>query len=229
MLNLCKLENYLTSYSFLAVYVSYFCLMEKETEHIFKQTSKLFCKFGVKSVSMDDVARELGVSKRTIYQYIKDKEDLIEKSINVLRNESIEQLKSIIDKKLNAVEELMETYRILRENMENMNPMLDFEIRKYYPNLHRKLKQRHKTTASEMIERNIRNGIQEGLFRNDFDINLIVFIHYSHIFAIIETEESKLPLPWHETLRQTLEYHLRGICNHKGIEVLENYIEKTHQ
>lgn len=197
-------------------------------EDMFEKTAALFCKYGVKSVSMDDIARELGISKKTIYQHVKDKEVLIEKSLDYAKYRHLERISEIQKMGLNAIGEVLETHRMVREAIATMNPVVDFEMRKYYPSLHRKLNQNHSIKARGLMRSNIEKGIEEGLFRNNFSIDLITMLHYQRIMHLVEMKEDELPVPWLETIDQVIEYHLRAISTRKGLEELDKHFTHTN-
>lgn len=203
--------------------------MDTNEGNTIERIAELFCKYGVKSVSMDDIARELGISKKTIYQYVKDKEELIEKTVNHVKSKHMNMIAEIAARGLNAIEEVFETMTVVREAISNVNPIIEFEMRKYYPNLHRRLNERHSNIAREIMTRNLHKGIREGLFRDNFNPEFIAFLHYGRVMELIALDPALLPLPWPEAINQALEYHLRGICTERGMEVLNLNFKKTHQ
>lgn len=197
-------------------------------EDMFEKTAALFCKYGVKSVSMDDIARELGISKKTIYQHVKDKEVLIEKSLSYVRSKHLEKISAVRKMGLNAIGEELEIHRMVREAVSTMNPVVDFEMRKYYPNLHRKLDENHRIKARSLMHDTIEKGIKEGFFRDNFNIDLITLIHYQRIMQLVEIKEDELPVSWLETIDQVIEYHLRAISTRKGLEELDKHFTHTN-
>lgn len=203
--------------------------MENQDDKVLDQIADLFCRYGVKSVSMDDIARELGISKKTIYQQVRDKEELIERAIDRVKFRHMEQIAYIADQGLNAIEEVFSTMRQVRESISNINPVIDFEMRKYYPGLHRKLSERHSAFAQQIMKRNLQKGIDEGLFRDNFNIDFITLLHYGRVMDLIGMDEAELPVSWPEAIEQALEYHLRGICTPKGLDVLSDNLQKLQQ
>jgi len=111
--------------------------MEDKVTKILQQVSDLYQKYGIKSVSMDDVARELGISKKTLYEYFKDKEDLVGK---VLESQ-MSQIRAVFeiekDDEHNAVDHLLEIDRIITAFLKNLSPTIHYDLQKYYPSVFR--------------------------------------------------------------------------------------------
>ena len=107
--------------------------MNEELKNILLKSRDLYMKYGIKSITMDDVARELGISKKTLYQYVTDKDDLVGKFIDneiAIRQEEICKCFRI---GLNAVEELFEISLFMNKMMRDQNPATEYDLKKYYP------------------------------------------------------------------------------------------------
>ncbi len=109
--------------------------MDEKLKNILLRVYKLYNRFGIKSVTMDDVARELGISKKTLYQCVKDKSELVEKVVffNTIHHRDL--IYKIVAQKHNAIEELLEVNRYMNEMLKEQNPTLDYDLRKYYPEI----------------------------------------------------------------------------------------------
>jgi AcrR family transcriptional regulator len=200
--------------------------MEIQLKDILKQVASMFCKYGIKSVSMDDVAREIGVSKKTVYLFFKDKEDLVLKSLEHIQASHLDWIQNLPRDQYNAVEEVLEINRKIREIFGGSTPVIDFDLRKYYPKLHKKVNANHDEVVLSMMETNIEKGRKEGLFRSDFDARLISVLHYRKAFDVISSFEPDEVNSRMDAMKQIIEYHLRGMCTPKGIEELEKYNQK---
>lgn len=193
-------------------------------EKIVGIANNMFLKLGFKNVSMDDIAGEMCISKKTIYKYFCNKEQLVEDSVESIRNMIFEKFKAIANHNFNAVEENFQTRQIFQEMVQNEGTSPLFQLKKYYPEIYEK-------TACEKLElfddfhvQNINKGIKQGLFRENIDVKSAVQLHRILVFGINEKTENEKDAQKLEL--QALEYHIRAIATPKGLEELEKQLEK---
>ena len=201
--------------------------MNKELENILEKVAELYNKYGIKSVTMDDVARELGMSKKTLYQYVENKNELVEKVLYYIVKQNDCSFKELADKNLNAVEEILEISIHIMKTIKEYNPSTEYDLKKYYPELHKKLNEIRKEKMYESIIKNIITGKNEGLYRNDLDEEIIAKMHTSRFLnltndQVINPEEILKP----RYIYEMFIYHIRGMANNKGIEMLEKTLNK---
>ena len=139
-------------------------------ELILEKSTQLFMEHGFKTITMDDIANELTISKKTIYQYYPSKTDLIEKCLNYINLKLTNEIKSSVSKKKKAIQELVETKDMVKEllNLETSN--YSYQLQRYYPKLAQKQKNIYKKRYAKILETNLKKGIKEGVFRDDIDI-----------------------------------------------------------
>jgi AcrR family transcriptional regulator len=211
--------------SFLGIF-SYFCRMNIDLKNVLLKARELYMKYGIKSISMDDVARELGISKKTLYQYVTDKDDLVGKFIDneiFLRQEQICKCFRI---GYNAIEELFEISMFMNRLIRDQNPATDYDLRKYYPHHYQRMVKTRREKMYNYILLNLKKGIEEGLYRDDMNKEIIAKfylsrsenIHFNELFTVEEFTSIKLFI-------ELLTYHIRGIATRKGINVLEKKIQ----
>ena len=162
--------------------------MNKELENILEKVGELYNKYGIKSVTMDDVARELGMSKKTLYQYIENKNDLVSKVLDYHLFEKDCSFKKISKKNLNAIEELLEVGVQIIKSIKDYNPSTEYDLKKYYPELFKKLHTVRKERMFESIIKNIQKGKKEGLFRDDLDEEIITKMQTSRFLNMSSDE-----------------------------------------
>jgi TetR/AcrR family transcriptional regulator, cholesterol catabolism regulator len=220
------LETFYTKFvSF--VYVIYFCRMIPELENILERISCLYRKYGIKSVTMDDVARELGISKKTLYLHFSDKDDLVLHVLNYEGKKRTEDFKKIFDRKLNAIEELLEVNRYMNHMMRDHSAVVDYDLKKYYPEHYAKTQEMRRAKMYESVLNNMRKGKQEGLFRSDLNEEIITKLHVSRIMCMTENPYlSTAELSSPEFFSEVIIYHIRGIANENGIKILEANLVK---
>ena len=199
--------------------------MENQKDEILDRVAELFCKYGIKSVSMDDVAKEMGMSKKTLYLSFRDKADLIEQSVLRRYQVHFEWMEKLQKSDLNAIEQILEINKMVREIWKNQNPAVEFDLKKFYPDLFRKMRGQHTELVLELMQNNVELGRSEGLFRTDFNSKLISYMHFNRIHDFVEMTDKELGFSREEAVGQLVEYHLRGICTKRGIEELESHIK----
>jgi AcrR family transcriptional regulator len=209
------------------VYLVYFCGMIEELANLHQRVLSLYRKYGIKSVTMDDVSRELGISKKTLYQYVHDKDDLVRKVIELEISASHSRLHLICRDDLNAIEELVEISQCIGYMLKEYSAVVEYDLRKYYPDLYISLREVRRKNMFTFFQNNLLKGKLEGLFRENLDVEILTKLSVSHIDSMIESEVIDLseflePKFFHEYFV----YHLRGIVNEKGLDVLTEHLQK---
>jgi AcrR family transcriptional regulator len=194
-------------------------------ENILNKSVDLFLRYGFKSVTMDDIANELAISKKTIYKYFSHKIDLIEAS-TILVQEKIDKLMGeIIMENYNAIEENFIIKSIFNDMFKNVKTSPMFQLKKYYPENYHKLMRHQIETFSECIKENLKKGIKEKLYRSDIDIDTIMKFYFRLVYGAYEGDlfgnkmEDIL-----KTELKILEYHTRSIATTKGVKILEQQL-----
>jgi AcrR family transcriptional regulator len=201
--------------------------MMTEVDSILEKVSALYRKYGIKSVTMDDVARELGVSKKTLYQFVQDKNELVELVVEHTRHCNFETMKDSNNARLNAIEELIEVSRHINALMKEYSPSYTYDLKKYYPDIFIKLMAARRQLMYESMIKNIRKGKQEGLYRGDLNEEIIAKLHLlrmeniqsSEIFTDEELQSSKF-------FRELFVYHIHGLATGRGLEVLRKKMDR---
>lgn len=201
--------------------------MNEELKNILKKVRDLYNKYGIKSITMDDVARELGISKKTLYLYVTDKDDLVGKYIDYEIEIRQVEICRCFQSDLNAIEELFEISLFMNRIMKDQNPATEYDLKKYYPNHFQKVVAVRRERMYNYLLLNLRKGKEEGLYREDMNEEVIAKlylsrsenIHFDELFTVEEFTSVKLFI-------ELLTYHVRGIASDKGIKVLENKIKQ---
>ena len=202
--------------------------MEKELQNILEKIIPLYSKYGIKSITMDDVAKELGISKKTLYQYVTDKNDLVHKAVMFDVERHFFSINCIKEKKLNAIEEIFEINRYLSSILRNYNPSWDYDLKKYYAETYSTLFQKRREQMLSSVMDNINRGIKEGFYRTDVNAKLIAKLHVLRIETMINTDIfTPEEFTSVEVFHELFYYHIRGIANAKGIKYIEEKIKKV--
>ncbi|WP_264565778.1 TetR/AcrR family transcriptional regulator [Flavobacterium sp. N3904] len=191
-------------------------------DKIISKASDLFLKLGFKSVTMDDIAGEMCISKKTIYKYFCNKEVLIEESTEMVHKEVHGIIDTIVAKNYNAIEENFEIRKMFKEMFQATDTSPLYQLKKHYPEIYQKVMSREIDECNLCFKQNIEKGIAQELYRKDLSVDVYVKFYYSLIFGIKENtisekESTKLEL-------EALEYHTRAMATPKGIVELEKQI-----
>lgn len=188
-------------------------------EKIISKAKEMFLKLGFKSITMDDIAGEMCISKKTIYKYFANKELLIEESVQVIHTEVNGIIAKITSKDFNAIEENFEIRRMFAEMFKATDTSPLYQLKKHYPEIHEKVLTYQVEMCQTCFRENIEKGIAQGLYRNDINIEVYVNFYYSLIFTINENIRSEREVFSLEM--EALQYHTRAMATEKGIAELE--------
>ena len=229
MLNLCKNNgNYFGVKSYRYTFVpenkiqkSDFRKMMKDK--IINKAKEMFLRLGFKSITMDDIACEMCISKKTIYKYFSNKDVLIEESVELVHKEVHETIDQIVSKNFNAIEENFEIKRMFREMFKSAESSPIYQLKKHYPEIYDKVLSMQISVCEDCFRQNIIKGINEGLYRENLDIDNYVKFYYTLIFNI--NENTMLEKDAHELEVKALEYHIRAMATLAGIIELEKHLK----
>ncbi len=207
----------------------YLCGMEEKLKYILEEASKHFMRYGIRSMSMDDIARELGISKKTLYQYFADKKELVHSVMKFHMDYTIDCFRNMKETPGNAIDILLRVSEILIEQLGQMNPSVKYDLSKYYPEAFKTLMDYKRGQVLDHIERNLMQGIKEGLYRKEMNTRVIAYfylIRMDQVMTMEPDDEKMKNITTEAILNELFVYHVRGIANEKGIEYLENTLMK---
>lgn len=206
-------------------------MLENDTKYdsIVKSALKLFSENGIRSVSMDDLCRNMGISKKTLYKYVVNKADLLQKISDYIHDQIKNKIEELRDTDLNAIDFLLEVSKVQGNMMGNINPVVNFEMRKYYSQIFENNQTKRKEVIVNSIQINLEKGIKEGLYRQDLDTEIIAHLYYKKIedFHSLDVNEIQF-CTFDKVFEVMFENHIRGIANEKGIAYFEKQKEKLN-
>jgi len=191
-------------------------------DKILQKSTDMFLRLGFKSITMDDIACEMCISKKTIYKYFSNKDLLIEESVQMVHKEVHETITKIVSQNFNAIEENFEIRRMFKEMFKSAESSPIYQLKKHYPEIYEKVLRMQVSVCEECFRDNIIKGINEGLYRKDLDIENYVKFYYTLIFSI--NENTMLEKDAQELEVKALEYHIRAMATLTGIKELEKQI-----
>lgn len=193
-------------------------------EEIIAKVQQVFMQYGVRSVTMDDLARELGHSKKTLYQFFDSKEALVKDVIGNYLLISRDMINAIVAESENAIDAYLKINRYHYRFLRDMNPSMLYDIRKYYSSSWRLFNRHKRNFMRNIIKENLLRGIREGLYRADINADIIslFYIYKVEIFADAGLQNEP-GFDKSQLLPEIVKYHLHAIVTSKG----EAYIQQT--
>ena len=190
--------------------------------------TELFMKLGFKSVTMDDIAKEMGISKKTIYTHFNNKETIIGVVTDHVFETVCHDIDAICDLNQNPIQELYAIKKRVMQYMQKEKASPTYQLQKYYPAIYNNIKQRQFSYMQQCVVKNLNRGLEQDLYRQNIEVQFVARIYFNGITGI--KEESLFPHTMFEgeTLYEMyLEYHLRGIVTPKGRNILNKLIQSN--
>jgi TetR/AcrR family transcriptional regulator, cholesterol catabolism regulator len=199
-------------------------------DRILKGAEELFFKYGIKSITMDDIAKHLGISKKTIYQFYSDKNEVVETLMSSLTKTNECVFQKIANDSANVIEEVFEMMKHMGTIFSQMNPNLFYDLQKYHPNSWKHFKQFKEEFIERMVENSVKRGIEQGLVRADINTKIVARLRMESVemgfnpqvfppdrFKIIDVQLA------------LLDHFLHGICTLKGHKLINKYKQVTEE
>lgn len=196
-------------------------------ERILDTSFSLFRQFGTRSITMDDIAQKMGVSKKTLYAHFADKDELVVNAISrfllEMDHESIENQRKAGD----AIEELFLVMQTLDECFRHMNPIILFDIQRFHPRAFQVFQDYKNGELQHTIRQNLERGVKEGLYRPELDLDIMT--QYRLATTMLCFQPDAFPLAKYEmgkVQRALLEHYLYGLVSEEGYKRIDDYREQ---
>ena len=195
-------------------------------EKILSNASELFLNYGFKSITMDDISKHIGISKKTIYQHFDNKTSLVAAVTMFVFDNISCGISEICFSKKNPIEELFDIKQFVMEHLKDEKSSPQYQLQKYYPKIFNTLKKKQFEVMQDCVKDNLTRGVELKLYRSSINIEFISRIYFNCIGSLKDNELFPLNNFSMNTLMQYyLEYHLRGICTDKGLKTLNKFIK----
>lgn len=197
-------------------------------ERILQTASQMFLTQGFKNTTMDDIAREMGISKKTLYKLFKTKEDLVKETALYVFGYIYKNIDHIKQQNLNPIEEFFQIRKFIKESIKTTSFSPYTQLKKYYPDVADILLKLKKQHVMRSIEENLKRGIEEGIYKKNLDINFMKRWYFGNVYLLISEEN----FPSEEFDRRKIsntfiKIFLNTITNKKGKSVLKQ-LKKTY-
>lgn len=210
--------------------VSLILLTAQMKDKILHKATELFLNLGFKSVTMDDLAQQMGISKKTIYSHFQNKTQLVEECTMDLFWCISDGIDEIVALGKNPIEELYEIKRFAMEHLKGEKSSPQYQLQKYYPKLHESLKKKQFDVMRTCVLDNIKRGMEMNIYRENLDIEFVSRIYFSGAISIKDQGLFPMIMFSHAQLEDYfLEYHLRGIVTPKGRKILNEIINSNQE
>lgn len=195
-------------------------------QRILAKARELFFHFGIKSVSMDDIAKDLGISKKTLYTHYKDKNEIV----SIIMESLLEKHgKAILDAKAeaeNAIEEVLLQNKVLLNVFKDVKPNLLFEIDKYFPEVSGQVNRHRYNCILEAIKENLKRGLQENLYSTNLAIDFIAQIRLNQLLDAFDPKAFSENLNFSDALHQLTLFYLNAITTSESKKLLITYLKQ---
>ena len=196
-------------------------------EKIINRALEMFLTLGFKSVTMDDIASELGISKKTIYVHFPNKSKLVESVTMHMFNTISQGIDFICALNKNPIEEVYDIKNLVRDHLKGEQSSPQHQLQKYYPKIFETLKEKQIKVMDSCVKNNLKRGIELGLYRPNINLDFITKIYFSNIITLKDTRLFPLKqFSMNELMEHYLEYHIRGISTDKGNEFLSKILSQ---
>lgn len=191
---------------------------------ILREFEALVFRYGIKSISMDDIAKQLGISKKTIYHYYKDKDEIIHKLMDKNLKERKKEMDKIIKESNNAIDEVFNSIKLMGALFRKINPRVFYDLQKYHPKTWTLCISFREGYMQKVLERTMANGIKQGLFREDINIPVLSRMRMQQL-EIIFNPYAFPPdkFSFAEVQLVILEHFIFGICTLRGHKLINKY------
>ena len=194
-------------------------------ERILEKARDLFMQYGIRSITMDEIASQLGISKKTIYQFFTDKDEMVEAVVMDEIKANEEGCRQFQLNAENAVHEVFLAMENVQEMMKTMNPQLMYDLEKHHTGAFRRLKQYKYQFLFTMIRENLDRGMKENLYRKDLNPDITCRHRIESVFMTFNQEA----FPWNkypmnQTCQELALLFLHSICNAEGKKLIEKYL-----
>jgi TetR/AcrR family transcriptional regulator, cholesterol catabolism regulator len=198
-------------------------------ERIIAKAREQFFRYGVKSVTMDDIASELGISKKTIYLHFEDKDDIVHQLMQSEMENDKCDWEALNQSSKNVIEKTVKSMDIFKQVFSEINPSTFFDIKKYHPKTWELFQEHKQNFILGAIRQDLLEGIEQGFFRPDIKVDILAKMRLEQVelgfdpqmfppnkFSIIEVELTML------------DHFIRGVLTEKGLEVYQAYQKQTN-
>lgn len=193
---------------------------EHRHKYIIEEAYSLFTRYGIRGMTMDAISQNLGISKKTLYKHIRNKEKLLNQVFAYIEMQVMGRIGQLEKEEMNAIDVLIKMSIIAVDHHKTINPVILSELTRFYPKTYADYLDNKKRLIVGFIKNNLEKGIKERLYRPDLNKELVALLYYQNIDELHKMVYQN-NLPFEEIFEVMFENHIRAIANKKGIQYLE--------
>ncbi len=196
---------------------------------ILLRAMEMFQRYGIQAMTMDDVCRELSMSKKTLYQYFTNKADLVDQAVRQVFCSHEETMKSITAENENAIDRMIKRYKYLMQMIESHGPSMMFPLKKYYPKTYEWLFAQRRESMITAFVQTVKDGQAQRLFRDDLDAHLVAKIHFTTMVGLSDSDlQSESIAERRDLIWTAISLFIRSISTAQGLQYF-NENKDSHQ
>jgi AcrR family transcriptional regulator len=199
-------------------------------DRILEKAANLFMRYGIRSITMDEIAAQLGISKKTIYQFFTDKDEMVEAVVDEEMKENENACREFKVNAEDAVQEIFLAMEDMQEMLKTMNPQLMYDLEKHHPGAYRRLKQYKYHFLYTMIRENLERGIKEEIYRSGLNLDITTRHRIETAFMIFNQDafpQNKFPM--NQTCQELALLYLHSISNSRGKKLIDKYLNEREK
>jgi AcrR family transcriptional regulator len=196
-------------------------------DKILERASEMFLSLGFKSVTMDDIAQSLGMSKKTIYAHFSTKLKLVQATAFYVMERVNQTVCQVCSGEHNPIEELFVIKSVINDQLKGEKSSPRYQLQKYYPKVYKQLKEKQFESVSVCLVNNLERGISEGYYRKDINLDLITKFYFTGHIGLSNIDLFPQDQYILSELKDAfMEYHIRAIATEKGLKILSNMLKR---
>lgn len=199
-------------------------------QQIITKARALFMRYGIKSVTMDDIARDLGISKKTLYQYVDNKTDLIEQIFLQKIEDEKQAMADILLEATDAIDEILKIARFVIRELRMLSPTTVYDLQKYYRNTWKEMEALHQRFVYTLIRENMERGMKQGIYRQEMNPDIVAKLYVGKTTLVVD--EVLFPIGQYNMellFKEYILYHIHGIASPKGLQLLEDHLSQREK
>jgi AcrR family transcriptional regulator len=196
-------------------------------KNILEGAKNLFMQFGLKSITMDDIAKKVGVSKKTIYQFFNDKGSIVIKSVQEHFSEHKSDIEKALGKSDNAIQSLYNISKCMKKHVESSNPTVLYDLQRYFPKAYKKFLEFRDNFMHNKLRNILTQGIEEGYFRPELNAHVLVIMRIVQVESTFNAEiYPRDQFDFKMLHEQLLDHFIHGLLTEKGKEKYKQYLNE---
>lgn len=201
--------------------------MEEKKLELIDQISKVFMHYGIKSVTMDDLANKLGVSKKTLYVYFKDKKDMVRQMVIAKTERDTAFCMMAKEESENAIDAFLAITTYVLKRIREVHPSVFFDMQKYHNDAWQILEEHRVVFIQQLLKDNMERGMNEGIYRGDLNLEIMPRLFIGRFDRAFDPKTfPPTEFSFEEVFNEMLIFHLRGLANEKGLKYLQERLNK---